>query len=525
MSQVYLIGVDLGTSVVKATLLDAGGAALADASRDAPLHQPGPGLAEQRAEDFYAAALQTIGEVVSRGNIAPGDVAAIAFDGQMGGLLGIDQDWQAVTPWYPSTLDTRYQPYLTQMADRLGDRLVGLTGAQPIGGPRLLWWKAEQPEVYRRIHKVMILANYVAGRMAGLSGDDAIMDPSYLTWMGLADTARRAWSTELVEIFELSLDKLPRIVPATTVIGSLTGEAARACGLLAGIPLVAGAGDQVASCLGAGLVRSGQLVDGAGTFSVLATCLDHFLADTRYGFWQSLASPLSENHWYPLMYIGGGGLTHRWFRDQFSREEIAQAEVQFSQVYQLLDSQATDVPPGADGLLFIPHLAGRACPGDPEVRGAWLGFTWTHQKPHFYRAVLEAIAYDYAQALGVLRSYFPDVTFSEVRVIGGGANSGLWNQIKADVLGLPYVRLQREDVAALGCAVMAGAAVGLYPDLAATASQFVQTTSRVEPRPAYSAFYQDYVAAYSQAFDQLKALYGILAVLRNKPFGATEQQS
>lgn len=518
MAQDCLIGVDLGTSVVKTTLFDLEGTAIADAIRETALHQPGPGLAEQQGDDFYKATLDTIREVVEAGKLAPTAVAAIAFDGQMAGAIGIDRQGQALTPWYPSALDNRYQPYLEQMVKQAGDRLVELNGALPFMAPRMLWWKQEHPDLFRRIHKVLILGNYVAGRMAGLSADESFIDPSYLSWIGLSDTADRAWSTELAEMFDLPLEKLPRIVPATTVIGHLTAEAARRCGLASGVPLVAGAGDQVASCLGAGLVEAGQLIDGAGTFSVLATCLDRFLADTRYGMLQSLAAPLSDSHWYPMMYISGGGLTHRWFRDQFGGEEKRQAESGSGSAYGLLDAQAAELSPGSEGLLFIPHLVGRSCPSDPAVRGTWAGFTWTHEKPHFYRAVLEAIAYDYAEALAVIRDYFPDASFSEVRVIGGGANSDLWNQIKADVLGLPYVRLSREDVAALGCAVMAGHAVGIYPDLAETAAKFAQTTSRVEPRPDYHRHYQDYVAAYRQAFDQLRGLYEMLNRLNNKPF-------
>jgi xylulokinase len=516
MPKDHLIGVDLGTSVVKTTLVDLEGRALADATRDAPLHQPGPGLAEQQGDDFYTATLETIRQVVEAAGVDPSGVAAIAFDGQMAGAIGVDASWEAITPWYPSALDIRYQPYQQQMVDRLGDRLVELVGALPFMAPRMLWWKNEHPDLYARIHKVLILANYVAGRLAGLSVGEAFVDPSYLHWIGLSDTARRVWSPELAEEFDLSLSKLPRIVPATMVIGGLTEEAARACGLVSGVPLVAGAGDQVASCLGAGLVQSGQLIDVAGTFSVLATCLDRYLADTRYGMWQPLASPLSDSLWYPMLYIAGGGLTHRWYRDEFGAVEKAQAEAEGRSAYELLDAQAAGLPAGSEGLLFIPHLVGRSCPSDPNVRGAWFGFTWTHQPPHFYRALLEAIAYDYAEALAAVRDYFPDVTFREVRVIGGGAGSELWNQIKADVLGLPYVRLQREDVGALGCAVMAGHAVGIYPDMAAAAAQFAQTLGRVEPRREQHEAYQPYAAAYREAFDQLRGLYGTLSVLRGE---------
>jgi xylulokinase len=517
MSQTYLIGVDLGTSVVKATLFATDGVALADATRATALHQPAPGIAEQRGEDFVRATLETLREVVEKGGVEPGAVAAIAFAGQMAGAIGIDENWNAVTPWYPSALDNRYLPYVEQMVEAAGQRLVALNGSLPFMAPRMLWWRERDPAIFRRIRKVLILANYVAGQLAGLSAADAFVDPSYLTWIGLSDTAQRAWSDELIELTGLPPDLLPRIVPATTIVGGLSAPAAAACGLASGTPLVAGAGDQVASCLGAGLVRSGQLVDVAGTFPVLATCLDRFFADTRFGMLQPLAGPISHDHWYPMMYISGGGLTHRWFRDQFAGDVQAEAEARGTSPYQVLDEQAAKVPPGAEGLLFVPHLVGRACPPDPDTRGAWIGFTFTHTRPHFYRAVLESIAYDFAQALGVVRSYLPDAPFCEVRVIGGGAKSKLWNQIKADVLGLPYLRLQREDLAALGCAIMAGHAAGIFPDMAATAARFSPTTSRCEPRQAFTEHYRPYVTAYEQAFDPLRGLFAQLTPLSTRP--------
>ena len=513
MSNPHLIGVDLGTSVVKATLFNTEGVALADATRATELVQPGPGLAEQSGEEFIRTTLETLAEVIEKTRVSPGSVAAIAFAGQMAGAIGIDQDWNAVTPWYPSALDNRYLPYIDVMLQAAGERVVALNGSLPFMAPRMLWWRDQDATAFKRIRKVLILGNYVAGALAGLQAEEAFVDPSYLTWIGVSDTARRAWSPELAELTGISLDLLPRIVPATTVIGHLSPQAAAACGLAAGIPLVAGAGDQVAGCLGAGLVRSGQLVDVAGTFPVFATCLNRFFADTRFGMLQPLAGPIGDDQWYPMMYISGGGLTHRWFRDQFAADAVAQASAEGVSPYQILDAQAERVPPGAEGLLFVPHLVGRACPPDPDVRGAWLGFTWTHERRHFYRAVLESIAYDFAQALDVVRTYFPDAPFSEVRVIGGGAKSQLWNQIKADVLGLPYVRLQREDLAALGCAIMAGHAVGLYPDIAATAARLAPGIGCVKPRPSYTEFYKPYVAAYEAAFDHLREVYAQLTPL------------
>ena len=514
MGQDYLVGIDLGTSLVKATVFGTDGMALADATCETTLLQPCPGVAEQEPRDFIPAVLRTVAEVVEKAKIGRTQVAAIGFDGQMGGALGIDADWQPVTPWYVSTLDTRYMPYLQKMRQRTGEHLVELGGALPITTPRLLYWEAECPEVYKRIAKVMILANYVAGALAGLRAEDAFVDPSYLAFFGLADTARRAWSDDLIAASGVSAEKLPRIVPSASVIGRLSPSAAGSCGLAAGVPLVAGVGDQVATSFGAGLVRAGQVSDGAGTYSVLSVCLDRFLSDTRYGMLQTLAGPISDSHWYAMMYVTGGGLTHRWFRDYFGEEEKARVAAEGVSAYQLLDARAATVPPGSEGLLFIPHLLGRSCPSDPDVRGTWVGFTWLHHKEHFYRSVLEGIAYDYAETLAVVREYCPDLDFREIRGTGGGARSDVWNQIKADVLGLPYIRLQRDDLAALGCAVMAGHAVGIFPDMAEAATCCAQVSGRYLPDASAHRQYQGYANAYRRAFGQLRDLYAALAEVR-----------
>jgi xylulokinase len=224
---------------------------------------------------------------------------------------------------------------------------------------------------------------------------------------------------------------------------------------------------------------------------------------------------LGDSHWYAMMYIGGGGLTHRWFVEQFGSHAM-QAEAGLA--YPQLDVLAADLPPGVQGLLFIPHLLGRACPPDPAVRGAWLGFTWTHTRAHFYRALLEAIAYDYAQALDVLRRECPSMPYDLVRVIGGGAKSAVWNQIKADVLGLPYARLAECDRAALGCAILAGHGAGIYADMAAAARRVALPGVAMAPRAEWHVFYRGYVDVYRQAFGQLRELYSALELLSRRPW-------
>jgi len=264
------------------------------------------------------------------------------------------------------------------------------------------------------------------------------------------------------------------------------------------------------------MVETGMVFDVAGTASVFSICVDRYTPDLEHKTLFA-ARLVPEDLWYALAYINGGGLNLRWFRDQLAQEEKAKAEQEGEGAYAILDAAAASVPPGSDSLLFLPHLGGRVTPSDPDLRGLWLGFTWSHGKEHLYRSLLEAVAYEYAYYLDIEKSLLPGLEFKETRVIGGGSKSDLWNEIKADVLGIPYVRLNRQEYAVLGSAIVAGYAVGIFDDLRATARSFVEPISRVEPRPDYHAFYKPLVRTYISLFDTLRPTYQDLAHLPAPP--------
>jgi len=502
VAQTYLIGVDLGTAGTKAAIYDAQGELLAEAYEESNLHYPRPGWVEQDPDDIYASALRTIRECLEKSDVQPASVAAIAFDGQMAGIGGVDETWGTPIP-YDSWLDTRCQPYIASMKAH-EELIIHKTGGPPTTshGPKILWWMHERPETFAHIHKFVVPGAYVAGRMAGLPGGEAFLDYTYLHFSCLSNAEEIAWSEELCKLFGVPMEKLARIVQPWEIVGRVTPEAARETGLLAGTPIAAGCGDQAAGMLGAGMVEPGLVFDVAGTASVLAICTDRFLPDLEHRTLFT-ARLVPQGLWHALAYINGGGLNLRWFRDQFAQVEKQRG----GNVYALLDEMAAAVPPGSDSLLFLPHLGGRTCPSQPELRGLWLGFTWAHTRAHFYRALLEGVAYEYALYLGIERELLPELEFKEARVIGGGAISALWNQIKADVLGLPYLRLSREECATLGSAIVAGYAVGVFDDLRETASRFVQPVGRVEPRPEMHDFYQPFVELYASLFETLGETY------------------
>jgi xylulokinase len=384
------------------------------------------------------------------------------------------------------------------MDKEAGDRITQLTGCPPTcdHGPKMLWWKNEQPDVYRRTAKFVMPGTYVAGKIADLKADQAFMDRTYIHFSGFSDAQAGIWSRELCDRFGLDMDKLPKIVDPCDLVGEVSEHAAAEFGLAPGTLIAAGAGDTAANALGAGIVRSGMLFDVAGTASVLAGCTDQFVADTKNRALLTMHSAIT-GLWHPLAYIGGGGLALRWYRDQFFNMSQGESLPASENLYSRMISGVETIAPGSDGLFFSPHLGGRICPSSPNMRGAWVGVSWSHTQPHFARAILESVAYEYAYYLKILKELLPDLQVVEARAVGGGARSEVWNQIKADVLNVPYQKLQANEFGTWGAAMIAGKAAGLINDLASHAGQTAIPNGKpASPSQTNHEFYRPLVEKY-----------------------------
>jgi len=398
-------------------------------------------------------------------------VKAIAFDSQMAGLGLIDEDFHPVG-MFDSWLDMRCQPYIELMDREAGDRITELTGCPPTcdHGPKMLWWMHERPQDYRRTAKFVMPGAYVAGRLGGLPSDKAFIDHTYIHFSGFSSASEGTWSTELCDRFGVDRGKLPRIVDPCEIVGEVQPDSARDFGLAPGTLIAAGAGDTAANALGAGIVRPGMLFDVAGTAAVLAGCTDRFVSDRKNRALLTMRSAI-PGLWHPLAYIAGGGIALRWFRDEFFNTSGGAKLPPDDEAYDRMISLIQGIAPGADGLLFSPHLGGRICPSSPEMRGAWVGISWSHTQGHFALAILEGIAYEYAYYLSILRSLLPDMLLLEARVTGGGARSDPWNQLKADILGVPYQKLAGREFGTWGAAMIAARGAGLIDDLASHAEE------------------------------------------------------
>jgi len=480
MSARLFVGVDIGTQGVKAAIYDEAGVCVAEAFRKSELLHPTPEAVEEDPERQVRSTCEVIGECAARA-AGKGHVEGLAIDGQMAGVIGVGTDGRHVTP-YDSWLDTRCAPWITRMQKEAGGEIMRKTGGPPSfnHGPKILWWKNERPEAWRRIRAFVQPGGYTAMRLCGLDGAHAFIDTSYLHFSGFADSRAPAWDPALCRSFGVEEAKLPRIVASREVVGAVTATMSAACGLPAGTPVVAGCGDTAASFLSCGATRAGICVDVAGTASVFAATTSEFRADTEtmiLGCGRSAVPGL----WHPYAYINGGGLNLEWFREQLAAPFGAAGAP--APDLDSLNAMAAAVTPADTDPLFIPHLGGRVSPGQPALRGAWAGLTWAHGPGHLYRAMLEAVALEYGIYLDTLRGLFTGETVTEVRVTGGGEKSAVWNRIKADTLGVRIVQVMGAGGAPMGSALLAAYGTGAVKDLDAAAAGWIRTGTVTEPDP------------------------------------------
>lgn len=513
MKQNYWVCIDVGSSYTKSSIYDTDGNSLGAVKRDTRPHQPEHGVAEYDPEMILHEIVESMRELVNKTAVAPASIAAICLDGMQSGVLGIDADGNPTTP-YTTTLDLRFTPFLNHVLERHHDQIRSITGSgQPTIAPKIMWIREAFPDAYRRTAKFATISGYLLAKLAGLPANDIFIDITYLWVTGLSDTRRYAWSDELCQAMDIPLHKLPRIVKSSDIIGGLSSTLAAAAGLQVGTPIVAGMADQVAGIIGAGITRPNRMADNAGTYPLIALCTHSFQPDMKNRIAEVLPSPV-PGYWNPSAYIIGGGLTHNWFKETFAYADELSAQASGSRsAFAVLDESAATLPPGSENLFFIPHLGGRASPNNTNYRGAWFGFSWTHKRPHFYRAILESIAYDQYLMFQSFQETYPEADVAEITAYGGGSKSALWNQIKADVMGVPYACLGRDDVAAVGNAILAGYALGVYDDMTAASERFMQRSTHYEPDPSAHQLYRQYAAFYADLLERTGPAYAELADL------------
>ena len=472
-----LIGLDVGTSSVKAIAITPEGRVTGTASEQYQLRMPKPGWSEQDPEAWWRASKRALARL-------DGEPAAIGLTGQMHGLVCLDRGNRVLRPailWN----DQRTQAECEQIERLVGfERLVELTGNRALTGftaPKLLWMRKHEPDLYGKIARICLPKDYVRLKLAG----EHAIDVADASGTLLFDVADRRWSAEILDALDVAPEWLPPALESQEVSGHTP----------AGIPVAAGAGDQAAGALGVGVVGVGPLSVVLGTSGVVFSALDAYVCDPQARLHVFCHAVPGTWHAMGVMLSAAGSLN--WLRGVLGGS------------YERMLAGAETWQPGCEGLLFAPYLFGERTPhADPDVRGAFSGLDLRHDRGALCRAVLEGVAFGLRDSLELLRSL--GLEPRSARVSGGGANSPLWLKIIASVLRLPLECTVNADGAAFGAALLGGIAAGVFTDARDAVSRCVAVSATVEPDEAWAD-------RYDQIYPRFRALYPALRGLSEVP--------
>jgi len=475
------LGLDVGTSSVKAILISSSGDVTSTATSPLSLSTPRPGWAEQDPEEWWAASVAAIRELLAR---QPGaNVVAVGISGQMHSSVFLDRAGGVIRPallW----CDGRTTAECAEITRKAGGepRLRDLVGNPALEGftlPKVLWLRNHEPEAWHRLSTVLLAKDFIRFRLTGALATE----PSDASGTLLFSPARLDWSREMLEAMELPRELLPDVGASADTLGRVRADAAAATGLAAGTPVVGGGGDNACGALGVGAIAPGDVVASWGTSgTVLAP-----VAEPR-------VDPLLRVHtfchvvpglWYLMGVVLSAGGAFAWYRDQFAGDLAGRENAD-----DRLTEEAASISPGAAGVTFLPYLQGERTPHrEASARGAFLGLSLAHTRAHLTRAVLEGIGFALLDSLAILQEL--GMSPSQVVLTGGGARSPFIRRLQADIYGIPVCTVNREEGPAYGAALLAAVGAGAFPDLAAAIERTLTRTARLTPDPEAHAAYQE----------------------------------
>jgi xylulokinase len=493
MAQRCILTIDVGTSSTKTAVWTSDGAVLAEASATYPLHRPSPLVAEIDANVWWQAICSTIQQVMAESSVQPHEIAGIGIDAVGWTLIPVDE---AVNPLAPAMiwLDRRAVDetvWLNSLPEAA--RLVNLV-ANPIDEayitPKLVWLKQNRPGIFASAHQFLDATGFITARFT----NEFVCDYTQAYGYHFFDIRNECWDADAAKLVGVPLEKMPRLCPTTEIVGQTTAQAAADTGLRTGIPVIAGCLDAAAGALGAGVTNPGQTNEQGGQAGGVGISLDRVVVEPRLIFSHHV---LPEQYLLAAGTVGGGALG--WFRDQLGQAETAVSPLINQNPFELFSLQASQSKPGANGLIFLPYMAGERTPLWSSVaRGVFFGLSYSTRRADILRAIMEGCAFAVYDNLQIAEEH--GVTVSEYLGSGGATNSAVWCQIKADVYGAPFVVAQRADGGegghSLGLFALTAHAIGLTNDIGECVNSLLPQRRIYEPSPQNHAIYQELFQVY-----------------------------
>lgn len=497
----YIVAHDAGTSGNKAILVDTKGNIHARAHQAYPVHYPCADWAEQDPQDWWRAVVDTTRQVLDRSGVASGDVLALVFSTQMIGIVPMGADGKPLRPaiiW----LDGRAPEQAEQIMRKfLGRRVFAAVAGNELygkdGPPKLLWLKENEPEIYEQMTCFLDVNGFLTYQATG----QMAFEWSCALPFGF-DLKKKDWMHGLLRYMGLDLEKFPPLVRSIDQVGKLTAEAAHACGLLEGTPVLGGSGDAPGAAVGSGAVGEGDGHISLGTSGWIGVTTEK----TPTGG-HGVATIQSADPGKAIIFaeMETAGACLKWIADEFYRHE--QADPNVPNVYALMDEDVERIPPGSDYLICTPWMYGERCPiSDTWVRSTFFNLSADHSREHLLRAVYEGVAYNLRWMIDIVEQHF-GFPVPVLRVIGGGARGAPWMQIIADVTGRRMETIANpQEAGAVGTALTAAVGLGLYPDFEAL-KKVVRVEREFEPQPHNAEVYDTLYQAYRRIYGCLRHLY------------------
>ncbi|MGQ0633158.1 MAG: xylulokinase [Planctomycetaceae bacterium] len=507
---VYL-GIDVGTSGTKSLAMRKDGRILASATIEYRLSNPRPGWSEQAPHDWWQATVKSVRAIIQRGKIKPASVAGIGLSGQMHGSVFLDAKQQVIRPailWN----DQRTAAECAEIEARAGGRaqLIELVANPALTGftaPKIVWLRKHEPRNFVKVRQVLLPKDYVRFRLTG----EYATEVSDASGTLLLDVRNRRWSQSLLQLLEIDPGLLPAVFESEEVSGQLTTASAKLLGLPAGVPVVGGGGDQAAGAVGNGIVNEGVISATMGTSGVVFAHSDHVQYDPQGRLHTFCHAVRGKWHVMGVVLSAGGSL--QWYRNQLGDAEVALARRKKVDPYELLTAQAAQAPPGCEGLFFLPYLTGERTPhADPQARGAWVGLSLRHGRPHLVRSIIEGATYALRDSLEIIRQL--QIPITEIRLSGGGARSTFWRQVQADIYGTKVVTVNSQEGPAYGAALLAAVGTGAYKSVPEACRATIKVVRQASPnariRSRYDAAYPIYQRLYRSLREDFQAIAGLV---------------
>ena len=482
------IGVDLGTSAVKLLLMDAEGQIKNIVSKEYPLYFPHPGWSEQNPEDWFAQTMEGIKELVA--DVDKSDVAGISFGGQMHGLVTLDENDSVIRPailWN----DGRSQKETEYLNEVIGkDKLSEYTANIAFAGftaPKILWMKANEPENFARVAKIMLPKDYLAYKLSGTFCTDV----SDASGMLLLDVKNRCWSKEMIEICDISEDMLPKVFESYDVVGTLKKDIAEELSLSDSVKVIAGAGDNAAAAVGTGTVGEGRCNISLGTSGTLFVSSKKFGVD-EYNALHSFDHADGNYHLMGCM-LSAASCNKWWSEDILKTEDFAAEQADIQKL-------------GENNVFYLPYLMGERSPhNNPKARAMFIGMSMDTTRADMTQAVLEGVTFGLRDSLEVARNL--GIQIERTKICGGGAKSPLWKKIVANIMNMKVDVIESEEGPALGAAMLAAVGCNEYPSVEAAAEKIVKIVDTIEPEADLVAKYEEKYQKFKQIYPTVKGLY------------------